>query len=188
MCRFTEKIAHAVCTGRIRSVCAAGWADMNEDKNHAIMKLAEALSRRAALMEKVQQLKTRLLDCIKVQEGDEPVETPQTVVAELESTLSELQQLIYRINITNSRTVVDGRSITSLLAERDVMTMRTRTLGDALGRLTETEGRYSRNEIKNVRTVDTAEFRRIYDKSASMRREFDLKIQEIGWTTDLIEE
>ena len=51
------------------------------------MKLAEALSRRSALMEKIQQLKVRLKDCIKVQEGDEPAETPQDVIDELDRRL-----------------------------------------------------------------------------------------------------
>lgn len=95
------------------------------------MKLAEALSRRAALSEKVQQLKVRLNDCMKVQEGDTPPETPEEVVAALDDTLRELRNLIYKINITNSRTFIDGESITSLLALRDVESMKARTLADA---------------------------------------------------------
>ncbi len=42
------------------------------------MKLAEALSKRSQLMEKVSQLKVRLNDCIKVQEGDVPAESPDS--------------------------------------------------------------------------------------------------------------
>ena len=103
------------------------------------MKLAEALSRRSALMEKIQQLKVRLKDCIKVQEGDEPAETPQDVIDELDKTLIELQRLIYLINITNTVTKIDGRSITSLLAERDTLAMRVRTLNDGLSYITERE-------------------------------------------------
>ena len=48
------------------------------------MKLAEALSCRAALADKVRQLEPRLNDCLKVQEGDVPIETPEQVVAELD--------------------------------------------------------------------------------------------------------
>ena len=44
------------------------------------MKLAEALSKRSQLMEKVSQLKVRLNDCIKVQEGDVPAESPDSVI------------------------------------------------------------------------------------------------------------
>lgn len=152
------------------------------------MKLAEALSRRAALMDKVRQLKVRLDDCIKIQEGDTPIETPEEVIAELDKTLDSLRRLIYCINITNTRTEVDGRNITSLLAERDTLKLRVTTLADSLKHLTEREDRYNRSEIRYVRTVDAAEFRKLYDKCASQLRQLDLKIQSIGWMTDLIEE
>ena len=152
------------------------------------MKLAEALSRRAALTEKVQQLKVRLNDCMKVQEGDTPPETPEEVVAALDDTLRELRNLIYKINITNSRTFIDGESITSLLALRDVESMKARTRADALRNLTAREDRYNRNEIKYVRTVDVNDFRRMTDRCAAELRQLDLKIQSLSWTTDLIEE
>lgn len=150
------------------------------------MKLAEALSRRAQLIESIGQLRTRLKDCIKIQEGDDPAELPEDVMKELDKQLSELQKLIFRINMTNSMTEIDGKNITSMLAERDKLSLRTSILNDALKHLTEREDRYNRNEIKYVRCVDVKEFRHIYDKSASALRELDLKIQALGWTTELI--
>ena len=36
--------------------------------------------------------------------------------------------------------------------------------------------------------MDAVEFRKLADRSASRLRELDLKIQSIGWVTDLIEE
>lgn len=150
------------------------------------MKLAEALSRRSALMEKSQQLRSRLKDCIKVQEGDEPTEDANQVIEELDQTLDELQKLIYRINLTNTNAVVDGRNLTSLLAERDVLSMRTKTLYEGLKYLTEQEARYGRMEIKYVRMVNAKEFRKLHDHSAARLRELDLKIQALGWSTDLI--
>lgn len=152
------------------------------------MKLAEALSSRSALSDKVQQLRNRLKDCLKVQEGDTPAETPDSVIKELDHTLEDLQSLIYRINITNINTKIDGRSITPLLAERDVLAMRARILKDGLDYITERETRYNRNEIKYVRTVDVRNFRRVCDKSAARLRELDLKIQSLSWTTELLEE
>ena len=151
------------------------------------MKLAEALSRRAQLIEKASQLKVRLKDCIKIQEGDDPAELPGDVIAELDRILAELQALIYRINITNTLTQTDGRTLTDLLAERDTLSLRVKILGEAVARLTEREDRYNRNEIKYVRVVDVKEFRRVYDRSAAMLRELDLKIQAAGWVTELIE-
>jgi len=151
------------------------------------MKLAEALSKRSQLMEKVSQLKVRLNDCIKVQEGDVPAESTDSVIKELDRTLEELGSLIYHINLTNTLTEVDGQTITSLLALRDVRSMKVKTLGEALKVLTEREDRYNRNEIRFVRTVDVKDFRHIYDRSAAELRELDLRIQALGWTTELIE-
>lgn len=152
------------------------------------MKLAEALSRRSALMEKSQQLRSRLKDCIRVQEGDEPTEDADQVIQELDQTLGELRNLIYRINLTNTNAVVDDRNLTSLLAERDTLSMRTKTLYEGLKHLTEREERYGRMEIKYVRMVDAKEFRKRHDQSAARLRELDLKIQALGWSTDLIED
>lgn len=151
------------------------------------MKLAEALSLRAALIQKVNQLRSQLCACVKVQEGDEPTDSPEAVLNMLDSTLGDLSNLIYRINMTNTATMVDGKNLTELIAERDMLQNRTRTLNDAMKVLTAQPDRYSRTEIKYVRTVNVDEFRRIYDHSASELRKLDLKIQSAGWQTDLLE-
>lgn len=150
------------------------------------MKLAEALSRRSALIEKCQQLRSRLKDCIKIQEGDEPTEDSEQVIAELDQTLDELQKLVYRINMTNTNAVIEGRNLTLLLAERDTLSMHTKTLYDGLKHLTEREERYGRMEVKYVRMVNAKEFRKLHDQSAARLRELDLKIQALGWSTDLM--
>lgn len=149
------------------------------------MKLAEALSRRAQLNDSISQLNVRLKDCIKIQEGDDPVEMPEEVIMELDKKLSELERLIYCINMTNSMTEVDGRNLTSMLAERDVLSLKTKVLGDALRHLVEREDRYNRNEIKYIRNVDVKKFRHQYDKVASELRKLDLHIQSLGWETEL---
>ena len=54
------------------------------------MKLAEALSLRADLLKSIAQLKSRLKECSKVQEGDEPSENPEELLAQLNSKFPEL--------------------------------------------------------------------------------------------------
>lgn len=151
------------------------------------MKLAEALSHRAQLNIKISQLKSRLSDCIKIQEGDELTESPEQVVEELDKTLSEFRSLVYRINMTNATTMTEGRNITSLLAERDALVLRVKTLNDALRKITEPESRYTRAEIKFIRTIDVKQFRSCYEESAAELRRLDLTIQSLGFTTELIE-
>ena len=151
------------------------------------MKLAEALSRRSALEEKIDELKTRLGNNVKVQEGDTPFEDPCELIKELDRVLGEFHRIVFRINLTNTRTVFEGRTLTDMLAERDMLKKKTRILSDTISLLTDRGNRYSRNEIKYVATVDPAELRKIYDATSSQLRKLDLRIQAIGWEADLVE-
>lgn len=151
------------------------------------MKLAEALSRCSALEEKINELKTRLANNVKVQEGDEPFETPQDLLRDLDRILNEFHQIVYRINLTNTRTMSDGRSLTDLLAERDMLKKKTRILSDTLSDLTQRGSRYSRSEIKYVATIEPTDLRRLRDEASSKLRRLDLRIQSIGWEADLVE-
>jgi len=67
----------------------------------------------------------------KIQEGDQPAETPLELIAELERTASELGDLIKGINKTNSATAFDGsRTISDALGDRDVLALRRAAYGE----------------------------------------------------------
>lgn len=151
------------------------------------MKLAEALSERSRLINNFHQLRDRFRDNMKVVEGEEPTEYPKELVKELQDTTEQLKRLIYNINVTNTRTLVDGKSITEMLAERDAVSKQVGVLDSALDDLTERTVR-SRSDIRIVRTVDPVEFRKIHDSVASHLRKLDLRIQSVSWNVDLIEE
>lgn len=86
------------------------------------------MSIRADLQKKVAQLKERIKESAKVQEGDEPCDNVEELYKELDEALVQLEDLIYRINITNVRIVQDGDSLTRLIANRDVLSMRVKVL------------------------------------------------------------
>ena len=96
------------------------------------MKLAEALNQRADLQKRLAQLKDRLSNNVKVQEGDSPAEKPEDLFVELNASLKELESLIVRINKTNQETVWEGRTITEMIAEKDVLTMHLSAMRSAL--------------------------------------------------------
>ena len=98
------------------------------------MKLAEALSIRKDLETRVSQLSTRLMSNVRVQEGDEPTEDPKDLLKELDSCLKQLEEYIYRINLTNMRTMSGEKSLTQLLAERDVLTKRVSVMQEVFNR------------------------------------------------------
>ena len=150
------------------------------------MKLAEALSIRADLQKKISQLTIRLKDSAKVQEGDTPVENVADLEKELDECLTQLEELIYRINMTNVQTLHNGETLTRLIARKDILSMRVSLLRDVLKYATEKEDRYSRNEIRYVRTVDVNTLRKTIDGYSSQLRKLDLEIQSLNWTVELL--
>ena len=150
------------------------------------MKLAEALSIRKDLQTRVDQLKARILNNVKVQEGEQPAEDPVELLKELDSCLKQLQDLIYRINHTNMNTQCDGKPVTQLMAERDVLTKRVQVLREVFNQASATTERYSRSEIKYITTVDVKALAKQIDKLAVQLRELDVKIQSVNFTTELM--
>lgn len=150
------------------------------------MKLAEALRIRADLQKSISQLRSRLKDSAKVQEGDAPAEKMEDLYKELEDSLSQLEELIYRINVTNMQTSHDGETLTHMIARKDVLSLRVSLMREVLKYVTETDTRYARNEIKYVRMVDVPELRRATDSYSKQLRELDMRIQSLNWSIDLI--
>lgn len=151
------------------------------------MKLAEALIIRADVQKRIAQLKGRLKDSAKVQEGDTPAEDVNELTKELDALLLQLEDLIYRINVTNMQTLHEGKSLTRLMARKDVLTTRLGVMRELVAHVTESDTRYGRNEIKYVRTVDVAALRRSTDEYSKQLRELDTLIQSLNWTVDLVE-
>ena len=150
------------------------------------MKLAEALSLRKDLQARIEQLKTRLLNNIKVQEGEKPTEDPNDLMGELDGCLKQLETLMFRINVTNMQTVHEGKTITQLNAERDVLRMRTDFLRSLTNSASQLNNRYSRTEIKTVATMDVKPLRKQIDKLSEQLRLLDLRIQTLNFTTELV--
>ena len=67
-----------------------------------------------------------------MQEGDEPCDNVEELYKELDEALVQLEDLIYRINITNVQIVQDGDSLTRLIANRDVLSMRVKALKEVV--------------------------------------------------------
>lgn len=152
------------------------------------MKLAEALSLRKDLEKKISGLKERLENVVKVQEGDEPVESPDELMKELDNCLVQLELLIYNINMSNMKVVdEDGKSMTKLLAERDILNKRITILRSAFERASKPVDRYSCNEIRMLTKIDVKSLRRQIDKYSQQYRQLDYGIQIMNFKYDLVE-
>ena len=139
------------------------------------MKLATALSERADLKRRIQELGLRLNNNAKVQEGEKPSENPEDLLRELDECLLRLEELIARINKTNNAVKWEDQTITDMIAKRDCLKERIRIMRDFLNASSEKVSRYSKTEIKIVSTVSVSDLQKT-----------DEKIQEMNWTTELL--
>ena len=151
------------------------------------MKLAEALILRADIQKRIEQLKSRLADNAKVQEGEKPSEEPKALLAELDALTSELERLIVRINLTNCTAKTDGKSLTELIAKRDMLTLKAGALRAFAQVAAQKIDAYSRSEIKILSTVDVAALQKQVDELARQIRQLDTTLQGANWQTDLID-
>ena len=152
------------------------------------MKLAEALILRSDCEKRLVQLRDRLSRSVKVQEGEEPPENPQELLAELNAITNELADLITRINKTNSQTnIEESQTISDALAQRDVILKKRNVYEFIIGHAAYQQNRYSSSEIKQVTTVNVRELQREMDLMSRQYRELDTKIQQANWNIELVD-
>ena len=151
------------------------------------MKLAEALSIRKDLQKRIQQIGRSLEDNVKVQEGEQPAEQPEDLLKELDECLKKSEDLILRINLTNVKTVNEvGKTLTQLMAEKDILTLRISTLRNTYERASAQRDRYSRSEIKMLTTINVKQLRKQIDDYSVQLRKLDMEIQSMNFQTELI--
>lgn len=151
------------------------------------MKLAEALQERADLNRTIEQLRSRFNYNVLVQEGEEPAENPEKLKRELDAALERLAYLIAQINQTNCATVVDGHTLTELIAKKDVLSLKISTYKDIAYAGSQTAYRARNTEIKIKAAISVADWQAAIDKMSKELRLLDNKLQESNWKTELIE-
>ena len=150
------------------------------------MKLATALSERSDIQKRLSELQERLNNNAKVQDGETTAEDPKELLKELDSLKEQLETLIYKINLTNSKTTIDGTELTLLLAKRDVLKQKIVMLRNFLNTASAKVDRYSRTEIKILSSVDVTKLQKQIDALSKEYRTIDEKIQGANWTTELL--
>lgn len=150
------------------------------------MKLAEALQERADLNRRIQQLQQRLSNNAIVQDGEKPIEAPEDLLAELDRCVDELEDIIARINLTNCRIQVEGKTLTQQLARRDALKLKLSAYRDLAYRASQVGQRMSGREIKLFSAVDVPQLQREVDGLSKELRLLDNSIQAANWSTELL--
>ena len=151
------------------------------------MKLAVALQERADINRKIEELKNRLKCNVLIQEGESPEEEPNSLKRELDSTIARLGVLIAKINLTNSQTVVDGKTLTELIAQKDALQLSIYVFKEIIDVANQKTYRSRNTEIKIKTAISVVDWQKRIDALSKELRLFDIKIQETNWKIDLIE-
>jgi hypothetical protein len=152
------------------------------------MMLADALLERAEAQARLADLKRRIAENARVQEGDDPAEDPTELLEEADQVIGRLRELIVAINVTNAATrLPDGATITETLARREELGARIRLLTDAAGKAADRFPRFGRAEIRDVAMLDVRDLRLRADRVAQERRDLERQLQQANWTTELLE-
>lgn len=152
------------------------------------MKLAEALQERADLNSRIYQLRQRIEENLKVQEGDEPDMDVNELMKEHDDVVNQLTTLVTKINLTNcSVKDNEGRTITELLSKRDSLKLMLSTYQGIIECSGSRNHRISRSEIKLLSTIKVADVKTKLDAISKQFRLIDSSIQQLNWQVDLIE-
>ena len=153
------------------------------------MKVAQALTDRAALQTQLNDLRSRLDVSVTHQEGDSPTEDPAALMAEADRVVKALMTLIQRINRTNaSASFPTGGTVTDAIAKRDALGMQHSTLDRAVRAVgDQRSSRGMRTELRTIVAIDMPAVRQQMDEIAKERRALDSTLQELNWKVDLVD-
>ena len=161
------------------------------------MRLAEALMERSDLQRRVESMRSRIQASARYQEGEDPAEDAEALLAEAIGTVELLAALVTRINLTNTAARLDdGTPLTAALARRDALRSRHAILTSAADAASGRTGgaaagyapRQLRSELRQIAALPIREIRdRAYDAAKALR-ELDARIQRANWEVELVTE
>ncbi len=152
------------------------------------MKLAEALMERADLNRKIQQLRELITDNLLVQEGESPSQDPAQLMQELDEAVNRLNELMAKINLTNCRTMAEGKTLTELIAEKDTRMLQLDSYRDFVREASQNTRRARGTEIIIRSAVNVSGLQKKADDLAAQIRRLDNTLQMTNWQVDLMEE
>ena len=152
------------------------------------MKIAEALILRADIQKRIAQLRTRLNNNAKVQENEEPTEDPVFLLNELNDLTLQLENLIVKINRTNTLSKIGNVLLVEMIAKKDTLSQKANILREFIEIASQKINLYSTTEIKVFSTINVPKYQKKLDDLSKEIRETDTKLQNANWILDLIED
>jgi len=156
------------------------------------MLLGEALAERSSKKKQLEQVEARAVSVARYQEGERPAEDAGELLETGRRLVGELRELARKINRTNSATELDpGFTLTDALALRDGYAAEyklvTAVADSAAGAKAAAWARQLRSELQQISAVPVTGLRSEADRIAEARRNLDVRIQQAGWSTELLD-
>lgn len=151
------------------------------------MKLGQALSRRAKISARLNDIRGRIVQNALLQEGQKPVESPGDLLKQFEELSGEFQELVEKINVANTTAKVGDQSILELLQRREHLIRVRNMIGTAASAASPggDRYRYMRSEIAMVPALDVQSLRQREDSLTEEINAIDAQIQEINWQVEV---
>lgn len=150
------------------------------------MKLAEALLLRSEYQKKVENIQSRIMANLKVQENDKPQENPEELLKEAFELNEQLCTLVKQINSRNHTVKLpNGQLLSEALADRDMLMKKRNLLASITAKASEKDYRLTHAEIKMCIILPIGELQKQIDRLSQSFRELDTQIQAVNWMIDL---
>ena len=101
--------------------------------------------------------------------------------------LERLTYLIAQINRTNCETMIDGQTLTEMIARKDTLSLKVHLYKEIVNVASQASYRTRNTEIKIKPAISVVDWQAEIDRMAKELRLLDNKLQETNWKTDLIE-
>lgn len=150
------------------------------------MVLAEALQERSDINYRLRRIEERICSNVTVQEGEKPLEDPKELIGEMEDLFKRYNMLVSAINLTNCKTVVDGKTLTEWLSDRDTFKTKVSMYQEILRNASNISDRARQTEIKILASIDVRSLQKELDLLSKKLRLIDNKIQNTNWNTEIL--
>ncbi|KYH34966.1 hypothetical protein CLTEP_11300 [Clostridium tepidiprofundi DSM 19306] len=154
-------------------------------KGNVDMDISEKIAYRNEIRWKLKNIENRLISCAKVQEGKTPVECPNMIIKELEVVLDEYSEVLKTINKIKSIDISkDGNELSSVLAEREVISVEKDIMENFLKALNVNYDRYNSSDTKYINTVDASVIEKRVQELNKKYQEIETKFKTTRWNVD----
>ena len=156
-------------------------------KGEIPISLAEAMLNRDDCQKWIESLTQRLLRNAQAPEGENPLEDPQTLLAEIDATLETLSDLNHRINLTHAQTLVEeDLTLLDAIGERKLLARKIAIYESLADKASYCPPRDRQSDLRSVSTVNLSYLHRQIEQLARDYRNLDTKIQQASWKTELL--